>query len=126
MDKTALIVEDDDNYRELLTEFLSDYDFTVSAFSSPLDCIKDNCQCPKGQPCYDIIITDNQMPGMDGIEFLDLLYHGSCDIPHKHTVLLSGYLTADIAARAKQLGSVSFSKQNAVHDLTQFIESIAV
>ena len=123
--KTALIVDDDENYRHLLAEFLADYDYSVRTYSSPLAFINDTHHCQSRQPCFDIIITDNQMPGMNGIDFLQLLNKISCKIPDGRKVLVSGYLTDEIACQAKELGSLAFKKLTAVDELSDWLETLS-
>ncbi len=124
--RTALILDDDDDYRQLLEEFLADYDYAVSAYESPLSFINGSIHCQSSTPCFDIIITDNQMPGMDGIDFLAMLKEVSCKVPDGRKVLISGFLTEEVRRKAAELGSRSFKKQTAMTDLTAWLEALPV
>ena len=123
-EKTALILDDDADYRQLLEEFLADYDYSVTAYESPLSFLGDIAHCRSHKPCFDIIITDNQMPGMDGIDFLAMLKDISCKVPDGRKVLISGFLTEEIKRKAEELGSRAFKKLTAVTDLTEWLDAL--
>ncbi len=122
--KTALLLEDDDDYRQVLEEFLSDFDYAVTSYPSPLTFIESSTHCASLTPCYDIVITDNQMPGMDGIDFLRLLHDNGCKIRADRKVLISGFLTREVARTAEALGSRSFKKLTAMDDLCQWLGNL--
>ena len=65
MDKRALIVDDDQRLRDLLTEYLSGYGFHISTLPDGRDILK---SIQKTKP--DIIILDIMMPQKDGLEVL--------------------------------------------------------
>ncbi len=62
-----LFVEDSPFFRNLTTPYLASSGFEVTALGSALDALdfmeKPNC------PAFDVIVTDIEMPGMDGFEF---------------------------------------------------------
>ena len=62
------IVEDDINMRKSLEIALGEYEeFKVSTYKNALDALK------KIDESVDLIVTDINMPGMDGIEFIKKL-----------------------------------------------------
>ncbi len=65
MDKTVLIVDDDRKLRDLLTEYLTEYGFQVSALPDGTEILR---TIQKTKP--DIIILDIMMPKKDGLEVL--------------------------------------------------------
>ncbi|MCX7761139.1 MAG: response regulator transcription factor [Hydrogenothermaceae bacterium] len=60
----ALMIEDDKELAELLTEYLSKFNISVKNFEIPSKAIKEL----ERNPNYDLIILDLSLPEMDGIE----------------------------------------------------------
>lgn len=91
------IVEDDINMRKSLEIAMSDYDkYDVHTFKSPKDALK------KLDESFDLIISDINMPGMDGIEFIKSL-EGKYD-----AIIITGNATLTRAIESIQLGVKDF------------------
>ena len=80
----VVIVEDDINMRKSLEIALGDYEeFSVKSYKSATEALK------KLSSDTDIIVTDINMPGMDGLEFIKEL-DGKYDVSRKVPVLKIG------------------------------------
>ena len=92
------IVEDDINMRKSLEIALGDYadEFTVKTFRNAKEALK------KLDDSYDLVITDINMPGMDGIEFLERL-GGRYD-----AIIITGNATLNRAIESIRLGVRDF------------------
>lgn len=91
------IVEDDINMRKSLELALSDYgEFNIKSFKSAKDALK------KLSDDTELVITDIQMPGMDGIEFLNQL-DGKYE-----SIVITGNATLNRAVEALRLGAKDF------------------
>ena len=92
------IVEDDINMRKSLEIALGDYadEFTVKTFRNAKEALK------KLDDSYDLVITDINMPGMDGIEFLETL-DGRYD-----AIIITGNATLGRAIESIRLGVSDF------------------
>lgn len=66
--KQLLWLEDDNDLVSALTPKIEDIGFTVTRFESPL-----YVSIPTVSEKYDVVLTDNQMPDMTGIAFIDFL-----------------------------------------------------
>ncbi len=92
------IVEDDINMRKSLEIALGDYadEFEVKTFRNAKEALK------KLDDTYDLVITDINMPGMDGIEFLETL-NGRYD-----AIIITGNATLNRAIESIRLGVSDF------------------
>ena len=91
------IVEDDINMRKSLEIAMSDYsEFEVVSFKNARDALK------KLDDSFELIISDINMPGMDGIEFVKTL-NGKYEI-----ILITGNATLQRAIESIQLGVKDF------------------
>ena len=92
------IVEDDINMRKSLEIALGDYadEFTVKTFRNAKEGLK------KLDDSYDLVITDINMPGMDGIEFLERL-DGRYE-----AIIITGNATLNRAIESIRLGVSDF------------------
>jgi two-component system NtrC family response regulator len=91
------IVEDDINMRKSLEIAMSDYkEFEIKTFKNAKDALKniDNS--------FDLIITDINMPGMDGIEFVKTL-NGKFEV-----IIMTGNATLQRAIESIHLGVKDF------------------
>ncbi len=92
-----VIVEDDINMRKSLEFALAEYkEFTVSTYKSAIDALK------KIDSSTDLIVTDINMPQMDGIEFIKEL-DGRYDI-----IVITGNATLNRAIESVRLGVKDF------------------
>lgn len=91
------IVEDDINMRKSLEIAMSDYsEYEVHTFKSPKDALK------KLDDSFELIISDINMPGMDGIEFVKSL-NGKYEV-----IFITGNATLTRAIESIQLGVKDF------------------
>ncbi|HET9622939.1 MAG TPA: response regulator [Kofleriaceae bacterium] len=77
-----LIVEDDRNSREVLTELLSDEGHTVDACPAAAKAL-----AQLETTTYDVLLTDLVMPGMSGIELVRI---GRTSAPHMRCFVMTG------------------------------------
>jgi PAS domain S-box-containing protein len=93
-----LVVDDDATILEIAKEFLGQVpDFTVDAELSP-----ENALLVLSSDRYDAVVSDYQMPGLDGIQFLKHLRSQGNDIPF---ILLTGKGREEVAMEALNNGA---------------------
>ena len=91
------IVEDDINMRKSLEIAMSDYkEFEINTFKNAKDALKDL------NDSFDLVITDINMPGMDGIEFVKTL-NGKFEV-----IMMTGNATLQRAIESIHLGVKDF------------------
>lgn len=123
--KIALVLEDDSDCLSLLTAILTKNNLKVRAFSDPVTYLntrlEDDClnQCP----CVGFILTDNNMPGMSGLDFLEKLERDDCRLPNNRKAIISAYWTEEMRERAQKLGCRVFHKPFSIAEIYAWIES---
>ncbi|MBE7549581.1 MAG: response regulator [Anaerolineales bacterium] len=76
------------------------------------------------QRSFDLLLTDQYMPGMTGLELAQQVRDKLPELP---IVLMSGITDGHIEAEAQKLGLVGFlSKPFSVHQLRELLESILI
>ena len=97
--KHILLVDDDPTVREsigALLEFLGFKCTSVDHADAALEWIKENT--------FDLMITDNKMPGLSGIQLLERVINNVDGATPPPVILHSGNLTEGDKKRAKQAG----------------------
>ena len=96
---TILLVDDDQNLRNMLAEILRDSDYTVITAGNAGEAL------PLGEHYrgdIDMLITDMVMPGMSGVELADKLKAVRPDMP---VLLMSGYGDGELISRGLTIGN---------------------
>ncbi len=121
--KTALLVDDDAEHRDLMTHLLKERGYQVKAYANPISFMlrRENHCCPPTGHCVDLIITGNKMSGMNGIEFLQRITSNGCSLPGHRKAVFSSTWDDDHLEQVKQLGCRFFYKPVAVDQLDQWI-----
>ena len=97
---TILIVDDEPNYQIVLSEFLRDEGFetlTADNGQQAIDLVKSNDIA--------LVITDMQMPGMDGFALLQAVKEYQSTLP---VIMITAYGEVEKAVRAMQLGAFNY------------------
>lgn len=122
--KTALVLDDNDLYRTVLTYMLKKKKIAVSAFPDPESYLatRGKDHCAKNCPCFDIILTDNHMLSMSGLEFLEWGKHINCKLPAQRKAIISSLLTDEDRDRAEQLGCQVFDKNSQLDNIRNWVD----
>ena len=122
--KTALLFEDNLLCRDLMTDILQEKNFRVTAFAGPTRYLSDkaDCHCHSDLACVDALITDNQMPGMTGLELLQRFNNRGCKIPNHRRAIISGSWSEEEYHQARQLGCKIFQKPFSIEEINQWLD----
>lgn len=95
--KRVLIVDDEEGYRKVLSNSLTDLGYETKAVNNGFEALEEI-----KRRRYSIILLDVQMPGMDGIELLDQLQRIRFI---SHIVIITAYTGEDIVREAIRKGA---------------------
>jgi DNA-binding response OmpR family regulator len=125
IDTRIFLLEDDDNLRELIEKLLARAGREVIAAREPLLCpvyLDGRCDCPPGMVCGDILISDIQMPRMDGLSFIANQIAKGCRGLSRNKAVFSGRLSAADCVRAADLGCEVFRKPSGLDQLLHWVD----
>ena len=121
----AVIFEDDSLIRFALWKLFDDRGYEVFTFPEPGMCplhVVRECPCPADTNCSDLIISDVNMHGTNGIDFLEVLIQKGCR--QRHIALMSGNFSDTDLARAAKIGCVLFAKPLELDAITAWVEVV--
>jgi len=94
---TILVIDDEDSIRDYLSMMLEREGYDVRASADGRKALR-----LYGQEAFDVVITDIQLPGIDGIEVLKTLRERDPTIP---VVIVTGHASQESAIEALNLGA---------------------
>ncbi len=97
---SILVVDDEPNYLVVLSELLKDEGFEVFTAASGEEGLEIVVDVD-----LDIVITDMQMPGMNGVELLDKIKEKLPDLP---VLIITAFAEIDKAVEAMRAGAFSY------------------
>ncbi len=97
---SILVVDDEPNYLIVLSELLRDEGFEV--FTAPD--AKEGLAVVE-EVDLDLVITDMQMPGMDGLQFLDKIKKKNSHLP---VIMITAFAEVEKAVAAMQAGAFNY------------------
>ena len=98
--KRVLIVDDEENFRHMLSVILKKEGYDVEAASNGEEALQKVTLSP-----YDQVLCDIRMPKMDGLNFLNEAKKAGVD---STIIMMSAYGTVDIAIEAIKLGAYDY------------------
>lgn len=105
MSKPVLIavIDDDETFREALVEALDSLGYGVRGFASAEEFVEaggeSSCRC---------VITDIQMPGMNGLDLAALLAARESTVP---VIMITGQSEPDLETKAAACGAVALLRK---------------
>ena len=120
----VLIFEDNKFIRCALKDFLYELGYEVFTFQDPVASPlyeKSYCDCPSGKACTDIIISDVNMPFVNGLDFIKSQIQKGCKV--KSRALMSGDWTNASLQSALNLGCQIFHKPFDIREIVQWIDN---
>lgn len=109
-----LLLEDNMDIKKLIIQVLQNSGHTITWFESPVDL--------QGALEFDLVIIDNQMPGMTGIEFLRALRAKGNSIP---VIMQTSDTDYDLVQEVRGPLKSKFISKSHLIDLEDEIEKLA-
>ena len=107
-----VVIDDEPSILALMKRTLERRGHTVLTYTNPLECPlyhAPSCPCAAANPCPDIIITDYDMPNVNGLDFLMDVYTRGCRCRDVAIITGKGVDELDMRRMAK-LGTRYFLK----------------
>src|SRR4051812_49656796 len=98
-----LLIDDDVEFSPLLSDALHERGHEVRWLSGAEEALAEFGR--SAQPGCDVILLDQYMPRMDGLEFLEELRRRDVRLP---VLLFTGWDASDVAIRASKLGAFRY------------------
>lgn len=117
--KRILIVEDERNLARTLAQALrlgSDGNFEVQVCETAeesLELLKEHS--------YSLVISDLRLPGMDGLQLIAKIKN---TYPETHTILITGFGSEDVEARADELSEGYLTKPFDMLDMLMMVQKV--
>ena len=109
----AVVIDDVELCRDFLAEVLEDRGYQVDkyayAHSLPF-CSQVGEHCQSEQACADLLLTDNQMPLLNGLDMIEAQRARGCKLVAGSRAVLSGSWSRDEQQKAQALGCQAFEK----------------
>ncbi|SKA80005.1 Response regulator receiver domain-containing protein [Paucidesulfovibrio gracilis DSM 16080] len=109
MSEKVLLVDDEKDFLESLSERMSVRGMNVSTAENPAEAMK-----AVDADSYDAIVLDLQMPEMNGIDLLKFIREKH---PEMQVILLTGHATLEKGVQAMKLGAMDFMEKPADIDV---------
>jgi len=119
------LMEDDPHYRRALKSYLELLGHEVIDSEDPSGCPIYNElaeECQHDFPCGDMLLIDNNMPKMTGLEFLKRQSERGCKGMMKNKALMSAGLSDEERDQAREMGCQVFTKPFRLYRLREWIE----
>ena len=119
-----IVIEDDKHCRELLSLILRQNDYDVISLAEPTACplYSDlESECSHEDACGDFLLTDNRMPRMSGLQFIEIQQARGCKGAVHNKAVISASWTDDELKHAERLGCQIFSKPLDVENILKWL-----
>jgi CheY-like chemotaxis protein len=123
--RRAVVIDDEEIIVHLLKDFFSTRDYEVLSYTRPVVCPicddKGN-PCNTDYPCADVVITDFNMPGMNGLQLLHEQSKHGCKLMRENKAVMSGYIDGESQKQIKRLGYAFFQKPIEFDDFSAWLD----
>lgn len=122
----AVVIDDVEMCREFLKDILEDRGYEVDNYASAESfvCYSNAAEsCPVEKPCADLLLTDNRMPLLTGLQFIEQQRARGCKLTLGSRAVISGSWTREDQKKAKELGCQTFEKPYDLKGISAWLSS---
>jgi DNA-binding response OmpR family regulator len=122
--RRAIIIDDEQTIVTFFKYIFSARGYEVITATEPVVCpiyAENAGDCSREHACADVIITDYQMPRMNGLDLLKAQTARGCKLTPKNKALMSGFLDYDKIDAVKILGCAFFDKPVDLNELEAWL-----
>jgi CheY-like chemotaxis protein len=119
------VCDDDEVILHVFKHMLEAAGYEVLTADTPVTCsfFRERSDiCPQHDRCTDILVTDYTMPGMTGMELLEMQHSGGCKLTSKNKALMTGKDDSQLRERAAVVGCQFFPKPVLLSTLLAWIK----
>ena len=121
-----LVIDDEESIRESLANYFQEKGHDVVTVEHPSRCDGKQKRLSHGhEECADILLIDQWMPEMTGIEYLAQRHDWGCRAKGQRKALMSANLSNEIRLQAKDLGCKIFEKPVHLGEIEDWINELA-
>lgn len=115
----VIYVDDDDVMRALVPDILARRGYRVASHASGEEALEAVLRSPEAVA---VVITDLNMPGMSGLELMQVLRTG---LPHLPVIIATGELSAEVAAELRAAGATQmYGKEYVAEELPALLDNV--
>ena len=121
------LIEDDNHLRDILATFLDMKGHEVFPAANPTGCPAYDSTgepCPHEHPCGDVLVIDQNMPEMTGLEFIQMQIERGCKGSVHNKLIISSDLNKEEMDLATRLGCTVMLKPFSMLSLLEWLESV--
>ena len=119
------VIDDEESIRDTFRWHLEDLGHEVFTFAAPAECdVQKFCSCQKSSPCADAILIDYNMPGMNGLDFIESQMSHGCKGNSRNVLLMSGDTSQIDMKKAAELGCSVQQKPLSLETLEMWISAV--
>jgi DNA-binding response OmpR family regulator len=119
------VIDDEKSIRDTFRWHLEDLGHEVFTFAAPAECdVQKHCACQKSIPCADALLIDYNMPGMNGLDFIEKQLTHGCKADSRNILLMSGDTSNIDMKKAAMLGCRVEQKPFSLESLEMWIYAV--
>jgi len=120
-----LIIDDEPCIRDSFAMHLSDQGHDVYVAETPALCeMMTERECRKHAPCADLLMIDENMPAIRGLEFIRRQAQRNCNLLPRHQLVMSGTVTPEKREEARDIGCRIVQKPFRLDELDAFVARV--